>query len=82
MFFIEKGDVGIGFSYYINDIIEQKKIHITHVFQQKDYIGDYYMLFNKKAEFYYEARTDVHSFALDKKNLINILQTYCPYSVF
>jgi hypothetical protein len=38
------------------------------------------MLFNKKAEFYYEARTDVHAFALDKLSLMKILQSYCSFS--
>jgi len=59
MFFICQGEVGIGYTYFMNNAINQRRTHITHVYGCKDFIGEHCILFNLKSQFYYEARTNV-----------------------
>ena len=74
MFFITKGQVGVGYTYFMNNAINQRRTHIPLVLGKFDYLCEHAVLFDLKAQFYYEARTDVWAFALDKTHLILTIQ--------
>lgn len=78
---ITSGEVGVGYSYFQNNTMDNKKTHLTHVFGKKDYIGEYYILFNLKSQFHYEALADVMAFSIDKYNLMDLLHNKYPITV-
>ena len=53
MYFIIKGEVGVGFKYFQDNHITQGRFKITHIYEQGNYIGDQYVLWNKRARFHY-----------------------------
>ena len=46
MYFITKGEVGVGFKYFQDNHITQGRFKITHIYEQGNYIGDQYVLWN------------------------------------
>lgn len=73
MFFINKGQIAVGYTYFLNNAVNQRRTHMTHIFGVKDFVGDHCVLFNLKSRFYYEAKTNVECFSLDKYSLITSL---------
>lgn len=81
MLLITSGEVGAGYNYFQNNTMEHKKTHLTHSFGKKDFIGDYYILFNKKSQFHFEAKTDIFAYSIDKYYMMNLLNNNYPVSV-
>ena len=42
----------------------------------KNYFGDYYILANRKSEFYYEAKTDVETIGITKQHFLSVLEKH------
>ena len=41
-----------------------------------NYFGEYYILTNKKSEFYYEAKTDVEAIGITKQHFVSVLDKH------
>ena len=80
MYFIQSGEVAVGYTYMHNNRVNAKRTHLTHIFSTKDFVGDFYTLFNLRSQYHYEIRTDCSCFALNKQNLLKVLSTH-PTSV-
>ena len=70
IFFINKGEIGVGYTYFMNNVIGQRKTHMCLILGMYDFVGDHAVLFDLKSQHYYEAKTDVVAFALDKTPLL------------
>jgi hypothetical protein len=66
MYFIQSGEVAVGYTYMHNNRVNAKRTHLTHIFSTKDFVGDFYTLFNLRSQYHYEIRTDCSCFALNK----------------
>ena len=69
MYFIEKGAVGAGYKVF-DQPLDEKRYQLTQNLLAKDFFGDYYVLFNTKAEFCFVAIEDVQAFSLSKKYML------------
>lgn len=69
MYFIVEGSVKIGYSLY-RQKLHAKRVKFAFVLTKNQYFGEYYVLFNAKANFVYVADTQVECFALQKKFLV------------
>jgi len=70
MYFIMKGEVGIGF-YRLSQGLSKSQYQVGVKMPEKSYICEYYAIHNKKSEFIYLATKDVEAFALSKRFLLN-----------
>lgn len=70
MFFISKGVVAVGYTYFQSKELTHSRTHMCLSLGREDFIGDYYILFDLKSEYCVEATTDVQAFALDKTKLL------------
>lgn len=68
MYFIMKGEVGIGFQTF-GASVSDRPYKIGVVFGERRYIGDFYVSHNRKAQFVYACLKEVHAFSLSKKYL-------------
>jgi len=69
MYLISSGEVGAGFKLF-DQPIDTQQYELTHTLVNKDLFGDYYVLFNVKAEFMFIAVQDVEAYAINKKYLL------------
>jgi hypothetical protein len=69
MYFIQSGQVGAGFKLF-DQPLSEVRYQLTHSLLSKEFFGDFYVMFNIKAEFCFLAEEDVQAFALSKKFLL------------
>ena len=69
MYFIQKGDVGAGFKLF-DEPLNDQRYELTYSLGTKDFFGDYYCLFNVKAEFCFLAKSNLQAFCISKKYLL------------
>jgi len=69
MYFIMKGEVGIGFQTFGLQATADRAYKVGLVFGDRHYVGDFYVCHNKKAQFVYACQKEVHAFSLSKKYL-------------
>jgi hypothetical protein len=81
MYFIQSGEVGAGFK-LIDQPLSLDRYSLTHSLLSKDYFGDYYVLYNIKAEFCFLAVQEVHAFAISKKFLLYDVFSHFEESYF
>ena len=48
--------------------------HSAKELGQRSYFGEYYIVTNRRAEFYYEAKTDVETIGITKAHFLAVLQ--------
>ena len=69
MYFIQNGEVGAGYKLF-DQPLKDRRYEITHLLLSKDFFGDYYVMYNVKAEFCFLAVQDVQALGISKKFLL------------
>lgn len=81
MLFFNSGECAVGYSYYQNNQMDHRRTHLTHAYGTKDFIGGFYILFNLKSSFHYEAKTDIFAYSLSKYSFMSLLNNNYPMKI-